>query len=97
MKEGVMHMSELGIASVGAITVICYLVGMGAKATPLDNKYIPVICGVFGGLLGILGVFIMPDFPANDLITAAAVGIISGLAATGVNQIYKQIGGKNDE
>ena len=90
-------MSELGIASVGAITVICYLVGMGAKATPLDNKYIPVICGVFGGLLGILGVFIMPDFPANDLITAAAVGIISGLAATGVNQIYKQIGGKNDE
>ena len=35
----------------------------------------------------------MPDFPANDLITAIAVGIVSGLSATGVDQIKKQMKG----
>ena len=34
---------------------------------------------------------IMPDYPAQDYITAVAVGIVSGLAATGVNQVYKQL------
>ncbi|MCC6093655.1 MAG: phage holin family protein, partial [Eubacterium sp.] len=29
--------------------------------------------------------------PAKDVINALAVGIVSGLAATGVNQIYKQL------
>lgn len=32
----------------------------------------------------------MPDFPADDVINAVAVGMASGLAATGVNQLYKQ-------
>ena len=45
---------------------------------------------VCGGLLGALGMNIMPDFPATDYINAAAVGMVSGLAATGVNQVYKQ-------
>ena len=41
--------------------------------------------------------FFMPDYPAGDPITAAAVGVVSGLAATGANQIYKQLsGGKQD-
>ena len=40
-----MDISIFGIGSVAAITVLCYLVGSGAKTTPLDNKYIPVICG----------------------------------------------------
>ena len=35
---------------------------------------------------------IMPEFPATDYITAVAVGIVSGLAATGANQIVKQLG-----
>ena len=43
---------EFGIASVAAITVVCYLAGVIAKATTLDNKWIPVICGVLGGALG---------------------------------------------
>ena len=38
-----------------------------------------------------LGLFMMPDFPATDYITALAVGIVSGLAATGINQVYKQL------
>lgn len=84
---------DFGIASVAGITVICYLVGMLVKATGLDNKWIPVIVGIMGGALGILGLYIMPDFPATEGITAFAVGIVSGLAATGVNQVAKQLKG----
>ena len=82
---------DLGIAGVAAITVIAYLIGQAVKATKLDNKWIPIICGVAGGVLGALAMNIMPDFPAADYITAVAVGIVSGLAATGVNQIGKQL------
>lgn len=86
---------NFGIASVGGITVICYLVGMIIKASPLDNKWIPVIVGLCGGALGIVGMVTkMPDFPATDFITAAAVGIVSGLAATGIDQIGKQLSEK---
>ena len=85
-------MENLGIASVAAITVICLLIGQGVKASGLDNKWIPIICGVCGAVLGVAGMFIMPAFPATDYITAAAVGIVSGLAATGANQVIKQLG-----
>lgn len=84
-------MEFMGIVGVAAITIICYLIGEIAKAVPIDNKWIPVICGICGLALGIAGMFIMPDFPANDYITAAAVGIVSGLAATGADQIMKQL------
>ena len=88
-----MDMTSLGITGVAAITVVCLLIGQGVKASGLDNKWIPIICGVAGMLLGIGGMHIMPDFPATDYITAAAVGIVSGLAATGANQVFKQLGG----
>ena len=82
---------DFGIANVVAITVLVYIIGLGIKATPLDNKWIPVICGVSGIGLGLLALFIgVPDFPATDYLTAAAVGGASGLAATGANQVGKQ-------
>ncbi len=81
-----------GIVGVAAISVICYLIGQGVKVSPLEDKFIPIICGASGAALGIVAFFIkMPDFPATDIITAIAVGIVSGLAATGANQIYKQL------
>lgn len=86
-----MDISSLGIAGVAAITVICFLIGQVVKASGLDNKWIPITCGISGALLGVLGLFMMPDFPATDYITALAVGIVSGLAATGINQVYKQL------
>ena len=82
---------ELGIASVAAITAITYLVGMAVKATEAADKWIPIICGATGLILGVVAWAMgVPDFPATDYITAVAVGIVSGLAATGVNQVYKQ-------
>lgn len=87
---------DFGIASVAAITVICYLVGLIVKATPYNNNaIIPVVCGLVGGLLGVACLTLaVPDFPASDPVTAVAVGIVSGLAATGVNQAAKQLSGK---
>lgn len=85
-------MIDFGIATVVAITVLCYLAGQAIKATKLDNKWIPVIVGVVGVALGLAALYIgMVDFPATDPITAAAVGAASGLASTGVNQIAKQM------
>jgi uncharacterized membrane protein HdeD (DUF308 family) len=82
---------NFGIVNVAAITVIAYLVGEIVKNSKLDNKWIPVICGIVGGILGVVAMLInMPDFPATDYITAVAVGIVSGFAATGANQIVKQ-------
>lgn len=86
---------EFGIASVAAITVICYLIGLVIKASGLDNKWIPVTMGLCGAALGIAGLYLgLPDFPAADPLTAVAVGIVSGLAATGVNQAVKQLKGE---
>ena len=77
---------DFGIASVAGITVICYLVAQVVKATALDNKWLPILCGAAGA--------VMPEFPAGDVVTAVAVGIVSGLAATGANQVYKQLSAK---
>lgn len=82
---------DFGITGIAAVTVLCYLAAQGVKATPLDNKWLPVICGVLGGILGVVGMYVMPNFPSTDMITAAAVGVVSGFAATGVNQMYKQL------
>ena len=72
--------------------MICYLAGQVVKATGIDNKWIPVICGVLGAILGPVALFTgVPDFPATDSLTAVAVGIVSGLAATGINQVGKQL------
>ena len=87
-------MENLGIASVAAITVITYLMGMAVRASRMDNKWIPILCGLLGGLLGLVSFYLLPipDYPAGDPITAAAVGIVSGLAATGLHQAAKQLG-----
>ena len=83
---------EFGMVNVVAITVIVYITGQGIKATKLDNKWIPVLCGGLGMLLGVIAMYLgVPDFPATDILTAAAVGGASGLAATGVNQTVKQM------
>ena len=83
---------DFGIATVVAITVIVYIIGLAVKATKVDNKWIPVICGLAGIILGIVAMYIgVPDFPATDPLTAAAVGGASGLAATGMDQVIKQL------
>lgn len=90
-----MSMEIMGLTSVASITVICYLVAAIIKSTPLNRKWLPAVCGVLGGILGVVAMNVMTEFPASDLMTAIAVGIVSGLAATGVNQIFKQLSQKD--
>ena len=47
-------MEIMGVTGVAAISVIAYMLGELAKASQLDNKWIPVICGVAGGALGLV-------------------------------------------
>ena len=85
-------MDILGITAIPVITVICYLIAEAVKATSLDNKWLPIICGTLGGCLGVLALFIAPQLiPASDILTAIAIGIVSGFAATGIHQVYKQL------
>lgn len=84
-------MEMWGVAGVASISVITYLMAELVKALTLDGKWIPVICGILGAILGIAAMYTVPQFPAGDPISAVAVGIVSGLAATGADQISKQL------
>lgn len=78
-------------ATVVPIVIICYLVGIGCKVSKkVSDKAIPVILGIVGGIIAVPAMYVMKSFPAEDIITAISVGIMSGLTSTGVNQIYKQ-------
>ena len=80
------------VPTVVAIMVITYLIGYASKQIPqVKDNIIPIIVGVAGGVLGIVGMFVIPGYPANNILDAIAVGIVSGMASTGANQIYKQI------
>lgn len=78
-------------ATVASIVVICYLIGVGVKTSPLNDKFIPLIVGTCGGILGVVGLYIMPGFPVDNILDAVAVGISSGLAATGAHQAIHQL------
>lgn len=80
------------ISAVPAITVLCLLVAQVVKLfAPLDNKHLPALCGVVGLLLGIACFIWLPDIlHKQNIVAAAATGIVSGWAATGINQVVKQ-------
>lgn len=91
---------ELGIVGVAAITVIAFLAGFIWKSATSEklHKWVPSICGALGLVLGIVAFLIkMPDFPANDIINAMAIGTVSGLAATGIHQIGHQLSNNSDK
>lgn len=92
-----MDFASFGITGVAAITILCVLLGQVLKVLPMDNRYIPILVGFFGGILGVLGMFLTPDFPAEDYLTAIAVGVASGLASTGAHQVLKQLGSEHDD
>lgn len=85
-------MDILGIVAIPVITVICYGVAEVIKATALDNKWLPAICIILGAVLGVVALYVAPDVtPATDVLTALAIGIVSGGFATSVHQTIKQL------
>lgn len=60
-------------------------------------KIIPVLAAVIGIILGIIAYYAMPEIIAADnIFTAILIGGASGLAATGTNQIFKQLINNSD-
>lgn len=86
-------MELFGMTAVASITVVAYLAGLAVKASPWNNnQLIPLVCGSVGGIFGVLGYYIhMDQFLVGDPISALAVGIVSGLSATGLNELGKQL------
>lgn len=79
-----------------AIVVMCYLAGVICKTFENEklDKFIPVICGSLGAILGVVIFLTIPNFiPAENWAVAVAIGIVSGFSATGINQIWKQLKG----
>lgn len=78
-----------------AIIAMVYLAATIIKSMSTSEKLdrmIPSICGAIGLVLGLLIFFTIPGFmPATNWAEAAGIGIASGFAATGINQIYKQL------
>ena len=69
------------------IVVACVLVGYIIKVTPpfakIANNYIPLIVTLLGAILGVL---------ANGMTLEAIVyGAVSGLASTGLHQVFTQL------
>lgn len=85
--------------AIPAITVLCYLGAEAFKALVSEDKHkhIPVLCGACGGILGVVCyLFITGYIPADNVLVAAAIGVVSGWAATGANQTIKQEGTDNE-
>ena len=81
----------MDLIGIPAIVVISYMITETFKMF-INKKYLPIVAGISGGMLGVLSFVLQIDImPATDIISALAIGIISGLAATGSNQIIKQI------
>ena len=81
----------MDLISIPTIMVISYLITEIFKLF-IKKKYLPVVAGASGLILGIISFYLIPELIGNtNLLTSIAIGIVSGLAATGSNQILKQI------
>lgn len=79
-------------AIIPVIVVICYMVISAIKTTNINNKWFPLISCALGAVLAVAMFYIVPDFVGSTTLTAAIIsGAVSGLAATGTNQIFKQL------
>lgn len=86
------NINLLGVSGVAFIVIMCLMIGVIIKATGINNKWIPVICGVCGAILGAVALrFGAEGFPATDYFQAVAIGIVSGLGSVGCHQIVKQL------
>lgn len=77
------------------VTAVYWIMNLYKYIANAKEKYIrliPVIAAATGAVLGLISYFISPEIiPADNFIMALLIGGASGLAATGTNQILKQL------
>lgn len=80
-----MNLEFLTTFYIPLVIAVCLVVGyLMKKFLPTDDRYIPLTVTVLGAVLGCI------NAQAITLV-AIASGMISGLASTGLHQIFKQI------
>lgn len=84
--------------TIGAIAVICFVIGQGLKLTSLPTKFVPVLVAIAGAVLGVAGHFGGILELANvTIFDAIASGIVSGLVASGGYSLVKNLAGAYPE
>ena len=87
----------MDFVSVPIIVVCCYVLGEIYKVifSKKTNayKFIPIVMCIFGGILGIVMFYTSPEmiFYVDNAWVALGIGMVSGVSATGTNQIVKQL------
>lgn len=82
----------LNYTTIPVIVVICYIAITAIKSTKIESKWYPLISCGLGMLIGVAMHYIVPEFiGATSLVVAVISGGVSGLAATGSNQVLKQL------
>lgn len=89
-------MDMICVSAVPIIMVICYLIAEAIKIIAGGKgkiiELLPIISAFLGGGIGVVIFLISPTLlPAGNYLEAFAVGVFSGLCATGSNQIIKQL------
>lgn len=70
------------------IAVAAFIVGQIIKPLKVPNKFIPLIGGVLGAVLGI----VLPTvFEGKDIVTCGILGLALGWGATGGYETIKQL------
>lgn len=70
------------------IAAASFVIGEIVKSLTIKDKFIPLIGGIVGILLGVL----IPNiFPNKDIITSGVMGLCLGWAATGGFETIKQL------
>jgi hypothetical protein len=88
--------------SVPAITAIVYwiinLIKYAANNNEKLKRFIPLIAAGLGVVLGVVSYYSAPGvIIAQNPLFATVIGGASGLSATGMNQIIKQLGKGEDD
>ena len=62
------------------------------KSTKIESKWFPLISCALGAIIAAGMFYVLPEFIGAASLAAAVIsGAVSGLAATGTNQIFKQL------
>lgn len=82
--------------SIPVIVMLCYLAGEIYKVVFKNKeniyKLIPVLLTLMGGVIGVVMYLVDEDYlKVTSMISALEIGLISGAASTGTNQIIKQL------
>ena len=73
------------------ICLVCYVAVSLVRRTAVKNEWLPLISCALGAALALVAALAFPQYmPESELIASVIGGALSGLAATGGNQVVKQ-------